>query len=651
MLEEIKQRYKNIREISRGSTSIVYIAFDIKTEEKVIIKEFIYSQETIENELTYLEQLKRFKREIEIHLSLSHENIIQAREFYEQGTKLYLILDHVPSRTLQELIEKNVYFDIFEIINIIRQIAESLQYIHDKGIIHRDIKPGNILITESKQVKIIDFGCARKIYTENLTISRMLIGTINYMSPEQLMGYKDIDGRADIFSLGCTFYQLLTGFLPFRGEDIRDTINNIFNTHPNSVRIHNPVVPFKLEMIVHQTLKKDPDHRCPTAKQLIYYLNKLVDEPEIHYNQGKFYERKNDLKKAYSFYRRAIQTDDNYIPAWQAMGELYYIARDWKNALEYYNYLIKFDSSNHELYAKLGDIYNGLKRYVDSMKMYQKAWIFKSDELIYALKMASSLFLCNKINESIDCYLSVIERHPDCLQAKYELGIIYYKTGRKNKAIDILEEARKLSSENEDILTCLGSLYQESGDINKSLEIYEMLESIHADSPVALHNLSCAYYQNKEFDKAREKAETLIKLGLAGPQSYILLGLAYEELKFPEKAITNYRYVINTDPENLAAYLYLAACLRTQWRLNEAIEVLKEALQTETKYSKAEIYYQLAETYVEQGLYSEAKDAYKECVTRTTSGGLHEAAKKQLKSFTVTERKSRRLFQQKEKSM
>ncbi|MBC7473360.1 MAG: protein kinase [Candidatus Sericytochromatia bacterium] len=651
MIEEIKQKYKNIKEISRGATSIVYSAIEPETNQSVAIKEFIYANQTDSSDVSYIEQVKRFKREIEVHLSINHDNIVCAKSYYEKDSQLYLILDYIPAKTLQEIIDENIYLDLFEIIDVIKQISDALQYLHDKGIIHRDIKPGNILLTRDKQVKIVDFGCSRKIYTENITISRMLIGTVNYMSPEQLMGYKDIDGRTDIFSLGCTFYQLLTGILPFRGEDVRDTINNIFNIHPTSVRNHNPIIPFKLEIIVHQMLKKDPDHRCTTAKQLIYHLDKLINEPEIHYNQGKFYEKKNNLRKSYSHYKKAIQADDNYIPAWKAMGELYYIAKDWKNALEYYNYLIKLDSSNHELYAKLGDINNGLNNYAESMKMYQKAWMFKSDEISYCLKMANSLFLCNKINESIDCYLSIINRNPECLQANYELGIIYYKTGRKNKAMIALEHVKNIDPLNQDVLICLGSLYQEQGNIEQSVEIYQKLENINSESPIALHNLACAYYQTNNFELAKEKVDSLIRLRVCGAQTFILLGLIYEELKLPEDAILSYQTVINTDPENISAYLYLTACLRTQWRLNEAIDVLKAAIGIETKYSKAEIYYQLAEVYIEQGLYNEAKESYKECLSRTSSGGLQSAAKKQLKFLNSTERKARKIFGYKEKSL
>jgi tetratricopeptide (TPR) repeat protein/tRNA A-37 threonylcarbamoyl transferase component Bud32 len=643
LLEELKDKYSCIEEISRGSTSIVYTAYNKQTGAKVAIKEFVYYSSEDGVDVSYVEQWQRFKREIEIHLGLSHENIIQAHEAFEINSKLFLVLDYVPAKTLQAILDEKIYLDIFEIINIVKQLAEALQYLHDKGIIHRDIKPGNILLSETKQVLLIDFGCSRKIYTENITTTRMIIGTINYMSPEQFVGYKEIDGRTDIFSLGCTFYQLLANNLPFKGEDIRETINNIFQSHPLPVRNLNPVVPFKLEVIVHQTLKKDPDHRCPTAKLLIHYLNKLLDEPEIHYNQGKYYERKGDLQKAYSFFKRAIQVNDNYFPAWQAIGELYYMAEDWKSALEYYSYLIKLDSANHDLYAKLGDIYSNLGDYPDALKMYQKAWILNPSEKDYEIKMANSLFQCHKINEAIDSYLSIIERYNDCLQAIYELGIVYYKIGQKKHALQILERARTLSPENQEVLTCLGALYQEMGEINQAIDVYSMLECLNPQSLVTLHNLACAYYQSNNLDMAREKLEILISMGVETSHSYILLGLIFEELKEPDKSIECYRAVMKFEPDNIEVYLYLAACLKNQWRLNESIDILVEATKLDTKYSKSEVYYQLAETYREKGLYNEAKENYQECLSRANPGRLYDAARKQLKLLTSAERKNRKL--------
>ena len=645
LLEDLKERYTDINEISRGSTSIVYTAKNKLTNEKVAIKKFVYSTFTEDGcDLSFVDQFKRFKREIEIHLSLSHENIIQAREYYENGSELYLVLDYITAQTLQSIIEKKIHLDIFEVLNIVRQIAEALNYMENRGIIHRDIKPGNILITDEKNVLVIDFGCAKKIYTENLTLSRMLIGTVNYMSPEQLICHKDIDGRADLFSLGCTFYQMLSGVLPFRGQDIRHTINNIFQTHPTQIRNLNPYIPYKLEVLVHHTIKKDPDHRCSTARQLIFHLNKIIDEPEMHYNQGQYYQLKGDYKKAYSFYKRAIQTDDAHLPSWKALADLHFIAKDWDKALEYYYYVIKSDSSNPQIYSQLGDTYNGLGKYTEALKMYQKAWFFEPDELKHYIKIAGSLYSCNKVNESIESYLSIIERNPQCFKAMYELGIIYYKTGKYNKAREYLEVSLEFEVFNEEILICLGSLYQEISEFSLAIGMYSKLESITPESPLALHNLACAHYQIKDYKTAEEKLVKLIGLGKAGSQSYILLGLIYESLDQVDQAMINYENSIKVDPMNISAYLYLASCIRSQWRLNDALEILETALKVNTKYSKSEIYYQMAELYLEKGQYEESKKCYKECLDRTASGGLHETAKKQLKMLSGTERKSRKFF-------
>lgn len=651
MLAELQDSYRNIERIAAGSTSVVYKAVEKKSGRLVAIKEFVYCSSDNDNtstDLSYIDQWKRFKREIDVHLGLSHENIIEAFDYYEIGTKLFLVMEYFPSVTLQDLLETNTYLDIFEIINIIKQLAVSLQYLHDKGIVHRDLKPSNILITPSKEIKLIDFGCARQIYTDNITSSRMIIGTINYMSPEQLVGYKDIDGRTDIFSLGCTFYQLLSGNLPFKGNDIRDTINNIFQCHPPPVRSLNAAVPFKLEVVVHQTLKKDPDHRCPTAKLLVHYLNKILDEPEIHYKQGKCFEKRGELKKAYTCYKRSIQIDENFSDAWKAIGELYYNASDWENALEYYKYLIRIDSSNHDFYARLGDVYVSTGNNSEALKMYQKAWILKPDEIKYEMKMANGLFLCHKTNEAVESYEAIIERYQDRYEPVFELGIIYYKSGQKKKALSTLERALAYDHLNPDILSCLGSLYQEFGDLINAIASYEQLEIVTPDSPVVLHNLAVAYYQTEQYEAAREKIEKLFSIGVRVAQTYILLGLILEKTDKPEEAVNVYTAAISADPMNIDAYIYLASSLRNQWRLNEAIEVLKKALMVETKYSKAEIYLQLAESYMEKGLINDARTAYQECLSRANPGSIYDEAKRQLKYLLSTERRNRKIISLKE---
>jgi len=643
LLDELRDRYTRIKKLVKGTSSIIYTAFDNITQKKVIIKEFVYIEPEdydFETDLTKEEQLERFKREVDIHFDLEHENIVKALDYYEQGDNVYLIIDYIPAKSIRELIEDGAKFDVIESINIIKQISSALQYIHDKGIIHRDIKPANILITEDKKAILIDFGCSKKIYTPYLTTAKMLIGTINYMSPEQLNGIADMDGRGDIFSLGCMFYQLLGNKLPFSGKDMKETVRNIFYSNPEPITKLNPIVPLRLEVIVHNTLKKDPDHRCSTAKLLNHYLDTLLKEAEIYYNQGKFYQEQNEYEKALSFYQETLEIDEKYFPAWHAIAELHYNNENWIEALKFYNHLIDIDSSKSDFYYILGNINIKLERYNQALKMYQRAWVLNPEEKEYDLKIASTLYLCDKVGDAMENYMSIVEHYKDWVQPKYELAVIYYKLGRKYQALVLLEESRELDNSNEKVLTILGSLYQEINDFEKAIEVYLKIEVMNPNSKVNLHNLACAYYQQKDFYNAKDKLDKLLNIH-ESVQGYILLGLVNENLNKQDEAIEIYKKTINLEPSNIKGYLYLSSVLRSQWRLNEAIDILLQAEKIETDIPKTDIYYQLGESFRDKGMFSEAKWAYKMCVSTTFVGSqVYNDAKNNIKMLSFSERKN-----------
>ncbi len=155
-----------------------------------------------------------------------------------------------------------------------------------------------------------------------------------------------------------------------------------------------------------------------------------------------------------------------------------------------------------------------------------------------------------------------------------------------------------------------------------------------------LQNLSCAYYQNGNYSKAKEKIKKLIKMGFESFQGSVLLGHISEQENNIEEAINSYKKAIELDKYNLSAYLYLAGCLRNNWRLDEAMNVLNIATKINTLDSKSEVYYQYAESLREKGLYSEAKKMYKECIIITRPGKLQEIAKKQLESIFNYENKT-----------
>jgi len=644
LLDELRDRYTRIKKLIKGTSSIVYTAFDNLSQKKVIIKEFIYIESEdydLETDLTKEEQLDRFKREIDIHFELDHENIIKALDTYQKDDKVYLIIEYIPTKSIRDLLEDGVKFDIIDAVNIVRQISSALQYVHDKGIIHRDIKPANILFTEDKKAILIDFGCAKKIYTPYLTTAKMLIGTVNYMSPEQLNGNTEMDGRGDIFSLGCMFYQLLGNKLPFYGKDMKETVRNIFHSNPDPITKLNPAVPLRLEVIVHNTLRKDPDHRCSTAKLLNYYLESLLKEPEIYYNQGKFFQEQKEYEKAISFYQDAIGIDEKYFPAWHSIADLHYNNENWIEALKFYNHLTDIDSSKSDFYYKLGNININLERYNQALKMYQKAWVINPEEKLYDLKMANTLYLCNKIGDAIENYTSIVEHYTDWVQPKYELAVIYYKLGRKYQALILLEQARELDSSNEKILNILGSLYQEINDIDKAIDVYLKIELINPSSKINMHNLACAYYQCGDLENAKDKLHILLN-SHESVQSYVLLGLINEKLGNHEEAINIYEKAINLDPFNLSGYLYLSSLYRSKWFLNEAIDILLQAEKVKTDMQKTDVYYQLGECFKDKGMFPEAKWAYNMCMSTSFVGSdIYNESKKNIKLLGISERKSK----------
>jgi serine/threonine protein kinase len=627
------ERYYNLEKIASGTSSIVYKAIDSSTGKTVAIKEFIYQDPNQdENAVSYLEQFRRYKREIEIHLSLEHKNIIKALNYFEKDSKLYLVMEYITEKTLHDFIENNNNLSLFDTINIVKQLAIALQYIHDNGIIHRDIKPNNILVDENKNVYIIDFGCAKRIFSDNITTSRIMVGTLNYMSPEQIIGHSEIDGRTDIFALGCTFYQLISNKLPFKGKNIKETIHNILHSNPIPLKNLNNNIPFKLEVIVHQTLSKDPEKRCPTANLLINYLNKILEEPEIYYIQGKYYQENKNLVEAFNLYKKALEKDETYIPAWKSLAEIYFDANNLDKALEYYNFLVKIDSSNNELYSRLGEIYYLKNDFPKSFENYQKAWVL-NPIVEYEISMANCVFSSGKVNESIELFHSIIDRNKNNIKPKYSLGILYYKLKNYDKALEIFKECLNIDNSNYDVLLSMASLYQEIGKLDEAIDIYLKLEAVNSNDNIVLQNLACAYYQKGELDKSEEKINYLINKGFKSYKLLYLLAFIYKSREENEKALDIYNKVLEDYPNDIYTYINISDVYRSKWDISASINILNKALSLDSKESKSIIHFKLAQLYKEKGLFQEAEKHYTEFLSRSTKNSLYNIAKQELKNL------------------
>ena len=267
-------RYEIIEELGRGGMGVVCKAVDNKLKRTVALKFLPF-------EWTYNGQAKeRFVREAQAAAALDHPNICTVHEIDEAEGRMFISMAFVEGESLKTRIDRGL-LKIDEALGLGMQVAEGLKEAHKKGVIHRDIKSANIMVTESGQAKIMDFGLARVRGGTLLTKEGMTMGTIAYMSPEQARG-EEVDHRSDIWSLGVVLYEMLAGRLPFRGEHDQAVIYAILKEPPKPLSAGRPEIPASVEQVVGKALEKNPDQRYQSVEELIDDLRSIAEgiEPE-----------------------------------------------------------------------------------------------------------------------------------------------------------------------------------------------------------------------------------------------------------------------------------------------------------------------------------------------------------------------------------
>lgn len=265
-------RYEVLKELGQGAMGIVYKARDPKINRPLAIKTIRFSDEFEEKKVQEVKD--RFLREAEIAGQLSHPSIVSIYDVGEDYDLTYLAMEFLEGTDLQEFCQKGSLLSLRKVLHIVSEASLALDYAHGQGVIHRDVKPGNIMILKNGKVKVTDFGIAKAV-SSSQTKSGVVLGTPNYMSPEQING-EEIDGRSDIFSLGVVFFELLTGQLPFHGKTLANLFYRITQARHTSVREIDPHIPKPVEKILDKALTKEPDQRFQKAGDLAKYTKAMM---------------------------------------------------------------------------------------------------------------------------------------------------------------------------------------------------------------------------------------------------------------------------------------------------------------------------------------------------------------------------------------
>jgi serine/threonine protein kinase len=271
-------RYEIERELGRGAMGTVYLGRDPVIGRTVAIKTLPLSEEFESTQLS--EVRRRFFQEAETAGRLSHPNIVTIYDVGEEHDLAYIAMDYISGDSLDRHIRPEELLPLAEVFAIGIQVAEALDYAHSQKVVHRDVKPGNILFNrDTGQLKVTDFGIA--CLTDNSkTRTGTVLGSPFYMSPEQIAG-KKVDGRSDLFSLGVTLYQLFSGHLPFEGDSLTNLMYQITNEKPKGIRKVRAELPTCLTRVINKALEKDPAKRFPSGQAMSEAIRRCAEQAGI----------------------------------------------------------------------------------------------------------------------------------------------------------------------------------------------------------------------------------------------------------------------------------------------------------------------------------------------------------------------------------
>jgi serine/threonine protein kinase len=437
--------YQILEQLGKGGMGIVYKATDEKLERLVAIK--VLAPETVGDEISR----ERFLREAQAAAKLNHPNITTIYAIDEVDNTIFIVMEYVSGTTLGEVMDSR-RLTLAEILKLAIQIAEGLAEAHQKNVIHRDVKPDNLMLSPANQIKIMDFGLAKIRGQSRLTQDNFSMGTIDYISPELISRDREIDQRSDIFSFGVLLYEMLSGDLPFKGEHDWAILYAILNHDPLPLDARKLQIPATLVKLILKCLKKEPDFRYQSVAEIIVALkkiqakltapeksprflnlpvatrnqriavltfsgilfvaaalglySKIVTSPNKHNSKAVEFILKGEISQARHCLQLALAQDSTFSSAWSNLGLVYLYQGEMDSCIYFSRRALLFDAQNTGAYFTLARAYE------------QK----------------------NQFDQAIQIYLSAIEQDSGAAPAYNEAAFLLLELGEIQRAIALLDK-------------------------------------------------------------------------------------------------------------------------------------------------------------------------------------------------------------------
>lgn len=293
LIGKVIDNFRVVSVLGKGGMGIVYKAYDTRLDRYVAIK--LLSSSVLDKERF----VERFKREAKNQAKLTHPNIVAVYGFIEYSNLLGIVMEYVEGESLEKVVDRQGRFNLQDVIYILKHLLQGIGYAHQRGFIHRDIKPSNIILNKEGITKIMDFGISKSLYDNNMTKTGSKIGTVYYMSPEQIRG-QDVTNRSDVYSIGCTIYEMIVGQPPFDFASEYEVMEGHLKKNVPKMSERITGIPEKLEKIITKALQKDPNARYENCEEM--YNEVLEVDKQLSKIQTSYFEKVPQRSKKYKFF-------------------------------------------------------------------------------------------------------------------------------------------------------------------------------------------------------------------------------------------------------------------------------------------------------------------------------------------------------------
>jgi eukaryotic-like serine/threonine-protein kinase len=593
--------YRIEERLGRGGMGEVYRAFDSRLHRLVALKRVRAAAGDVEL------ARHRFQREARAMAQLSHSAVVQVHDWVAGEGEDWIVMELVDGRPLRELLAAGPLAPA-EAIRIGRGIAAGLAAAHGAGLVHRDLKLDNVMVTPAGEVKILDFGIARQLLGEpgpgedpatlaRLTLTGKVVGTVTAMSPEQAMGLA-VDHRSDLFSLGSLLYELLTGESPFRGRNAMETLSRICSLRQPPVIKLRPEVPAALSDLVERLLAKDPAQRPASAEAVIAILDRVAADLPAERTTAR------EGPPAIGPGESAVKQD---------RGFLRLLRRRWKLAL----------AAAAVLIAGVLVLQPGIRRAVRARLPAAKPATQAEPSTPYehyqqGMGRLERFYRPGQVDQAIESFKAARALDERYAPAYAGLAQAYWRKYRAEKDPTYLEQARgnaEYALELDRRLTAasvsLALIRLAQGDREAASQELDNVLKLDPDNADAHRGLGDLYATGGDPARAEQEYRKAAELRPGDLDLHSQLGGLYFHLGRYGEAETVYQHVITLDPTEYSSYKNLAAVYHMQGRYADAARALQKALE---RKADPRVYNNLGILYLYQGLYPQALDALKEAV-------------------------------------